>query len=157
MSNSMDTWLSNVHVVIESRWQASVGKEVHKARFCIDYSKMANKHLNNHSYPLPLMDEYRRQLSKYRYFLNLDACSFYFQLLLDNKSKDATGLHALGNMYKFKCLAMGITPAVEWTQSIKHHLQCTPFIQDLNLGSGTKKDHMKKDLPNKSELLLKSI
>ncbi len=56
---------------------------------CLDY-RQSNKHLATDIYPLPRLEELVDQAAGHQYYVNLDMREAYFQLMLDEKSRDLT-------------------------------------------------------------------
>ena len=73
-------FLSNVVLVLESRYVAKEGREVKKSRFTLDY-RICNRFMMDTHWHLPNMCDFRRQIASggFSVFTNLDASSFYYQ------------------------------------------------------------------------------
>ncbi len=56
---------------------------------CLDY-RQVNKHLATDIYPLPRLEELVDQAAGHQYCITLDMREAYFQLMLDEESRDLT-------------------------------------------------------------------
>lgn len=79
-------------------------------RFCIDYRRL-NSLTKRDSYPLPRMDEFIDSLGDANFFTTLDANSGYWQVLMDEASKDKTSFTCHAGFYRFKRLPFGLINA----------------------------------------------
>ncbi len=68
---------------------------------CLDY-RQVNKHLATDIYPLPCLEELVDQAAGHKYYVTLDMREAYFQLLLDEESRDLTAFSDGVTLYLFK-------------------------------------------------------
>ncbi len=66
-----------------------VNKPEGTKRMCLDYRHI-NKHLTTDVYPLPRLEELVEQAAGHPYYVTLDMKEAYFQILLDEESRDLT-------------------------------------------------------------------
>ncbi len=80
---------------------------------CLDY-RQVNKHLATDIYPLPRLEELVDQAAGHKYYVTLDMREAYFQLLLDDESRDITTFSDGVTLYRFKRLPSGLncSPAI---------------------------------------------
>jgi hypothetical protein len=109
-----EMWISNPHIVLEECWEAATKQLKSKSRMCIDYSPTLNKKIKKCTYPIPLMDEFRRKVASFKCFTNLDTAKFYSQLRISERSKKYTGFCACGDLWFYNKTPMGIIPATNY-------------------------------------------
>jgi predicted nucleic acid-binding Zn-ribbon protein len=163
--------------VLEERWEAATKQLKSKSRMCIDYSQTLNKKIKKCTYPIPLMDEFRRKVASFECFTNLDASEFYSQLRISERSKKYTGFCACGDLWFYNKTPMGIVPATNYCQAIvegccKCHCHLFPYFDDFTTASHGREEMIEKDMPltlaicsyynillsgRKSEILVDSI
>ncbi len=82
-------------------------------RMCLDY-RHVNKHLTTDVYPLPRLEELDEQASGHQYYVTLDMREAYFQILLDEESRDLTTFSEGVSLYRFRRLPFGLncSPAI---------------------------------------------
>ncbi len=73
---------------------------------CLDYCQV-NKHLATDIYPLPRLEELVDQAAGHQYYVTLDMREAYFQLMLDEDSRDLTTFSDGVTLYRFKRLPFG--------------------------------------------------
>ncbi len=80
---------------------------------CLDY-RHVNKHLTTNIYPLPRLEELVEQASGYQYYVTLDMRATYFQILLDEESRDLTTFSEGVSLYRFRRLPfrLNCSPAI---------------------------------------------
>ncbi len=80
---------------------------------CLDY-RQVNKHLATDIYPLPRLEELVDQAAGHQYCVTLEMREAYFQLILDEESRDLTTFSDGGTLYRFKRLHFGLNcfPAI---------------------------------------------
>lgn len=97
-----------------SEWAAPiviVKKPGGQIRFCGDFSTGLNKKLNIHKYPLPTADQIFSSLQGGEYFSTTDFSEAYFQIELDDKSKNILVINTHKGLYRFNRLAFGVASA----------------------------------------------
>ncbi len=80
---------------------------------CLDY-RQVNKHLATDIYPLPRLEELVDQAAGHQYYVTLDMHEAYFQLMLDEDSRDLTTFSDGVTLFRFKRLPFGqnCSPAI---------------------------------------------
>ncbi len=97
-------------------WQSPivlVNKPDGSKRMCLDY-RHVNKHLTTDIYPLPRLEELVEQAAGHKYYVTLDMREAYFQILLDEESRDLTTFSDGVTLYRFRWLSFGLncSPAI---------------------------------------------
>ena len=82
-------------------------------RMCLDYRRV-NTHLATDIYPLPRLDELVEQAAGNQYYTTLDMKDAYFQVRLDEQSRDLTAFSDGVSLYRFSRLPFGLScsPAI---------------------------------------------
>ena len=83
-----------------------------KIRITVDYRKL-NKNLKRETYQIPTFEELSSKFSGATRFSKLDASSGFFQIPIDEESRDLTTFMTPFGRYKFKRLPMGVNIAPE--------------------------------------------
>ncbi len=98
IEKSTSAWLSLIVLV---------NKSDGSKRMCLGY-RHVNKHLNKDIYPLPRLEELVEQAAGHQFYSTLVMRETYFQILLDENSRDLTTL------YRFILLPFGLScsPAI---------------------------------------------
>ncbi len=80
---------------------------------CLDYHQV-NQHLATDIYPLPHLEELVDQAAGHQYYVTLDMREAYFQLMLDEDSRDLTTFSDGVTLFSFKRLPFGLncSPAI---------------------------------------------
>ena len=80
---------------------------------CLDY-RHVNKHLPTDMYPLPRLEELVDQAAGHQFYETLDMHEAYFQILLEENSRDLTVFSDIITLYGFRRLPFGLTcsPAI---------------------------------------------
>ena len=104
IEDSTAAWLSPIVLV---------SKPDGSKRLCLDY-RGVNKKLKMDIHPLPRLDELVEQTSGQAYYCTLDLKDAYYQLVLDEESRDITTFSDGFNLWRFKRLPFGLTvsPAI---------------------------------------------
>ncbi len=89
-------------------------------RMCLDYRKV-NQHLATDIYPLPRLNELVERASGHQFYTTLDLKEAYFQVLLNENSRDVTTFSDGKSLYRFRRLPFG--------------LSCSPAIFSRQMGS----------------------
>ena len=87
-----------------------VPKSDGSTRFCVGYRKL-NALTRRDSYPFPRMDEFVDSLGDASFFTTLDANSGYWQILMDEDSKDKSSFTCHAGFFRFKRLPFGLINA----------------------------------------------
>ncbi len=75
---------------------------------CLDYRKV-NKHLTTDIHPLPNLEELVENMAGNQYYASLDLKEAYYQVLLDEESRDLATFTEEINLYRFKRLLFGLS------------------------------------------------
>lgn len=78
---------------------------------CIDY-RGVNQHIKLNIQPLPRLDEMvEEEADKRRFYCTLDMKDAYYQIVLDEASRNITTFSEGLNLYRFKRLPFGLSVA----------------------------------------------
>jgi len=104
IEKSTSAWLSPIVLV---------NKPDGSKRMCLDY-RHVNKHLSTDIYPLPRLEELVEQAAGHEFYATLDMREAYFQILLDENSRDLTTFSDGMALYRFRRLPFGLScsPAI---------------------------------------------
>ena len=94
-----------------------------KVRITVDYRKL-NKFLKRETFQIPTFHELSSKLSGAKIFSKLDASSGFFQIPLEESSRDLTTFITPFGRYRFKRLPMGVNIAPEIYQRKMNELLC---------------------------------
>ncbi len=75
---------------------------------CLDYHHV-HKHLATDIYPLPRLEELVDQAAGHNFYATLDMREAYFQIILDENSKDLTTFSDGVTLYRFRRLLFGLS------------------------------------------------
>ena len=109
-------------------------------RMCIDYRSVNQKNKQD-IHPLPRLDEMVEDSAGKKFYFSLDMKDAYFQVKLDDKSRDVTTFSDGLNLYKFKILSFGlfVSPAT-FTRKMQEVLRpllkngwCRNYLDDVVL------------------------
>ncbi|KAK6764099.1 hypothetical protein RB195_024431 [Necator americanus] len=79
-------------------------------RLCTDYSTGLNDALEQNQHPLPTPEDTFAKLSGGRYFSQLDLAEAYFQLEVNDVSKQLLTINTHRGLYRFNRLPFGVKP-----------------------------------------------
>lgn len=121
---------------------------VEKWRFCIDYRKL-NEVTKKEIYALPRIEECINGLSGKMWFTTLDMASGYFQVPMEEKSKEKTAFITYDGQYQFTKMSFGLVNAPStyqrMMQSVLAGLQwkCLQvYLDDIIIASETFEEHL---------------
>ncbi len=103
-----------VSPVLFSPWAAPIVpvlKKNGKVRLCGDYKLTINQASPVETYPLPRIDELFSNLSGGQYFSKLDLANAYFQLPLNQESKQYVTINTHKGLFQYNRLPFGVTSA----------------------------------------------
>ena len=134
-----------------SPWAAPivlVKKKSGEDRLCIDYRKL-NSITKKASFPLPRIDDVLDTLQGQKIFSTLDLASGYWQIEMDDKSKEKTAFIVDNNIYEWNRLAFGLTNAPGTFQRLMNHvlrkeigISCLVYLDDIIVFSRTLEEHL---------------
>jgi len=84
-----------------------VEKKNGKLRLCVDYRKLNNV-TKKDSYPLPRIDDMLETLSDSQWFSSLDLASGFWQVELDQTTKEKTAFVTKFGIYEFEVMPFGL-------------------------------------------------
>ncbi len=99
IEKSTAAWLSPIVLV---------NKPSGEKRLCLDYRKV-NTHLATHILPIPKLEELVENVAGHQYYATLDLKDAYYQVLLDEESRDLTTFTEGVNLYRFRRLPFGLS------------------------------------------------
>ena len=104
-----------------------VKKKDGTTRFCIDYRRL-NAVTKKNSYPLPLIEECVASLGGAQWFCTLDLESGYWQIGMDEASKEHTAFTSHLGLFQFKVMSFGLCNAPATFQCMMDDM-----LEDLRL------------------------
>lgn len=136
----------------ESAWSSPVllvKKKDDTYRFCFDGRKL-NSVTKKDSYPLPFVDRILNMLRDARYISSIDLRSAFWQIPLDNESKEKTAFAVPGRgLYHFTVLPFGLSNAAQVQQrlmdavfgpALEPHIFV--YLDDIIITSKTFEEHI---------------
>lgn len=118
-------------------------------RFVVDYRKL-NQVTEIQNFPIPLIDDILNGLSGCTYFSTLDIKNAFFQLYLDDESRDKSAFSVNNFQYRWVRMPMGLaTSPLSWTMAINTILQqligsgVYVYLDDVIIYAKTKFEHDK--------------
>ena len=134
-----------------SPWAAPVvlvKKKSGGIRLCMDYRKL-NNITKKDSFPLPRIDDVLDLLHGQKYFTTLDLASGYWQIEMDDSSKEKTAFIVDNNLYEWNRLSFGLTNAPGTFQRLMNYVLrsvigkiCLVYLDDIIVFSESKKEHL---------------
>ena len=127
-----------------------VSKPDGSTRFCIDYRKV-NSVTKKDAYPLPRIDDTLNALGGAKYFTTLDLQSGYWQVGLEEKSKEVTAFTTSKGHWEFNVLPFGLTNAPATFQRLMdlvltglHWSECLVYLDDIIIFGRTFDEHLSR-------------
>lgn len=136
--NHPTDWVSPMVPVVKS-------SSKDKIRITVDYRKL-NMNLKRETYQIPTFEELSSRFSGATRFSKLDASSGFFQIPIDEESRDLTTFMTPFGRYKFKRLPMGVNIAPEIYQKKMNELLMDLdgvicYLDDVVVFGKTEKEH----------------
>ncbi len=111
IEKSTSAWLSPIVLV---------NKPDESKRMCL-YYRHVNKHLATDIYPLPRLEKLVDQAAGHTFYATLDMREAYFQIILDENSRDLTAFSDWVTLYRFRRLPFGLSCSpVTWLLFYHH-------------------------------------
>jgi len=128
-----------------------VKKKDGRTRFCVDYRKI-NEKTRKSNWPIPNIDDIMTYLGGSKYFSTLDLLSGYWQVEMDEESKDVTAFVAQGlKSYRFEVLPFGLCTAPNTFQALADRVfegmkwkSILIYLDDVIIFSKTPEEHLEK-------------
>ena len=135
----------------QSEWASPivlVSKKSGEKRICIDYRPL-NAVTKDSKYPLPYIEDAISMLSGSQYFSTLDLKSGYFQIKMDEQSKDKTAFVCHRGQFTFENMSFGLKNASQTFQAVMNkvlagltYVCCMVFQDDILIYSPNKEQHL---------------
>jgi hypothetical protein len=129
-----------------------VKKKGKSIRMCIDYREV-NKVMIKNKYPLPRIDDLLDQLQRARVFSNIDLCSGYHQVRVNEEDIPKIAFNTHYEHYKFLVMSFGLTNALaifmdKMNRVFHDYLDqfTVVFIDDILIYSRMLEEHLRKAL-----------
>ena len=145
-----DMLKSNVIKPSQSPWASPivlVAKKDGSTRFCVDYRKL-NTVTKKDVYPLPRIDDTLDLLATNKFFSTLDLASGYWQIAMEETSKEKTAFTTHVGLYEFEVMPFGLCNAPATFQrlmeNILHSLigkSCLVYLDDVLVLGRTLEEH----------------
>ena len=114
-------------------------------RFVVDYRKLNAKTIRD-CFPIPLVQDLLDKFSGCQYFTTLDLRSGFWQVSLDEESKQLTAFQVGNSLYEFNVMPFGIRNAPATFQRLLQTLfvdaNILPYIDDIIVASPNFSDHL---------------
>ena len=142
------------HGIIEqskSEWSSPcvlVGKKDGTKRFCVDYRKL-NAVTNNEQWPIPRIQDILDRMGGSIWFTAWDLTSGYWQIEMEESSKDKTAFSTPDGHYQFKRMPFGLKNAPAEFSRIMHRIlghrdYVEIYLDDITIHSKTFEEHIEQ-------------
>ena len=125
-----------------------VAKKDGSTRFCVDYRKL-NAATKMDVYPLPRIDDSLDLLAHTKYFSTLDLASGYWQVKMDEASREKTAFTTHVGLYEFHVMPFGLCNAPATFQRLMEDVlaglvrdQCIVYLDDILVIGTTFQEHL---------------
>ncbi|CAF1253603.1 unnamed protein product [Rotaria sordida] len=159
--NLQEMLKDNIIVPSKSPWASPVvlaPKKDGTLRFCIDYRKL-NAMTIRDAYPIPRIDDTLDSLQEAKFISTLDLRTGYWQVEMDEKSRQKTAFITHKGLFEFKVMPYGLTNAPATFQRLMDIVLaglkwqcCLVYIDDVIVYSPTFEQHI-EDLKRVFEAL----
>ena len=107
-----------------------VKKKDNTYRMCIDYREV-NKHSTLDAYPLPTVNQCISQLSQARWFCSTDLACGYWQVKVDENSKNKTAFCTRRGLFEWEVMPFGLSSACATFQRLMETILCEMRFDEL--------------------------
>ncbi|CAF4417489.1 unnamed protein product, partial [Didymodactylos carnosus] len=125
-----------------------VPKKDSTLRFCVDFRKL-NEVTVKDTYPIPRIDDTLDVLNGAKYFSTIDLSSGFWQVELDEESKDKTAFVTHEGIFQFNVMPFGLTNAPATFQRLMDLVVrglkwdcCLVYLDDVIIDSPTFEHHL---------------
>jgi hypothetical protein len=119
-------------------------------RFCVDFRRL-NKATKPDTYPIPIMEDTAESLHGSRLFTTLDLASGYWQVQLNEASKEKTALTCAAGLFQFVKMPFGLTNAPDTFQRLMDTVltrlnwkQSIVYLDDIIIFSSNFQEHLER-------------
>jgi len=123
-------------------------KEKQEIRLCVDFRQL-NKVTIRPAFPMPNIDDMLNTLNGAQYFSTIDLGNAYYQVELEEESKEKTAFSTKSGQYCFKRMPFGIAAAPATFQELMVKVlgnlnwkEAVVYLDDILIFSRTKEDHI---------------
>ncbi len=133
-----------------SEWSSPVvivPKKDGTLRVCIDFRKL-NAQSRFDAYPMPRIDDLLERIGQARYITTLDLCKGYWQVPLDNDSKQYRAFRTPSGLYHFTVLPFGLHGAPATFQRLMDQVLrgcegwAAAYLDDVIIFSNSWEEHL---------------
>uniref|UniRef100_A0A8R1EKI3 RNA-directed DNA polymerase n=1 Tax=Caenorhabditis japonica TaxID=281687 RepID=A0A8R1EKI3_CAEJA len=132
-----------------AQWAAPVvpiRKKNGSLRMCADFSTGLNDAIESHQHPLPTADDIFATLNGGKHFSQIDLAEAYFQIELDEDSKNLLCINTHRGLFQFNRLPFGVKPATAIFQQVMDSMisgieGAAAYLDDIIISGGTVEEH----------------
>ena len=116
-------------------------------RFCVDYRRL-NAVTHKDTFPLPRIDDLLDQMQGKKVFSTLDAKRGYWQIKVQEESKEKTAFVTFEGLYEFRVMPFGLCNAPSTFQRLMQRILqglgsfCSVYIDDILVFSESVEEHL---------------